>query len=300
MIVSKLAPLFRCSAFRLCSPDRGPAIREVRGRRDKGEGDIRHEDRRQRPEDERQRGEHGRDEGADAAAAGEEAGEEGDNGEEEGDEEPDPAEAPHIVVVARGGVAAVGAAAVSYLNCLVYQVATRGRQQEKGQDSPSQAIRRLIRIPAPRLAKRRRRPRLPAVPVVLPAEVQVGPLRGVARALDAARVGLEEVRLCEGRAVGDAREDDEEGEDDGEGEEEEADDGCYAAGHLVGCLGVRILVSVVGLVFGLRRWFDVPVVVVPFFFFFGVWVVSEVGGGLGGERRLVRGEWGDICPSGRV
>ena len=88
-------------------------------------------------------------------------------------------------------------------------------------NTPHQLLGNILRISIPGLAKRRRGPRLAAVGILLAAHVKVSPAGDIAGAGDAAGVGLEEVGLVEGRAVGDAGEDEEEEEEEGGGGEEE-------------------------------------------------------------------------------
>lgn len=159
---------------------------------DKGRGE---EARGDGVEEQRDAGDDEGDGGAEAAAAGEEAREEGEHLEEEGDQDEDPAEAPHVEVVVRGGAAAVATAQVV------------GDVAGVGGPGPAQG--------EAGLGAR-------AVLVVVAADVEVGPLRVGARAGDAVGVGAQEVRLVEGRRVGHAREDDEEEEEDGGGEHDEA------------------------------------------------------------------------------
>ena len=185
---------------------------------EKGGGDnIRHEDCCNGGKEEGDEGDEGGDGGPETAAAGQKGGEEGERLEEEGDEEKGPAEAPHVVVVERGGVAAVAA-------------------DEAGGDAAGPAV--------PGLAEGRGGTGVAAVVVVAAAEEEVGPLGHVAGAGDARGVGAEEVGLAERGAIGDAGEDDEPEEHEGGGVEEEgsgAQDGVCGGVSLVvdfpGCIG---------------------------------------------------------------
>jgi hypothetical protein len=161
---------------------------------DEGDG---HEHGGNRVEEEGSKGDEAGDGGAQTTAAGEEAGEEGQGLEEEGDDEEDPAEAPQVVVVVRGRVAAIAA------------------------DKRARGFRRAA---VPGLAEGGRGVRTAAVLVAVAAEVEVGPLRDGTGAGDAVGVGPEEVGFVEGRVAGDAREDDEPQEQEGAREEDEPDD----------------------------------------------------------------------------
>lgn len=137
--------------------------------------DGRHEGDGDSVEEESDEGREAGDGGAQAAEAGDKATEEGQDGEDEGDEVEDPAEAPHVVVIEAGGVAAVGADQL------------RGRA-------------RGVAGPGP--AERRRGCRLAAVHITLAADVEVRPLRDGARARDAIGSGGQEVGLVQRRSGG--------------------------------------------------------------------------------------------------
>ena len=159
-----------------------------------GIANIRHERGGSGEAQKRQEGQAAGDGGAEATAASKEAGEEGQDLEEEGDEEEDPAEAPHVVESGGGGVAALAAA--------------EARGDVGG-------------VAVPGLAEGGRGVGGAAVEVVAAAEVEVGPLGDGSGAGDARGVGAQEVRLLEGRRVGQAGEDDEEEKEDGGGHEDQ-------------------------------------------------------------------------------
>lgn len=158
------------------------------------ERNVRHHGHGDREEEERGKREEPRKPGHEAVAEREDTAEEGEHLEEEGQQEEDPGEAPHVpVVVAR---------------CAIAVLADEVGWGIGGVGSPGEA-------------ERQGRVGAAAVCVVKPADLEVGPLRDVSGALDAGRVGAEEVGLSQGRRVGDAREDDEPEEELGAGEEEE-------------------------------------------------------------------------------
>lgn len=128
---------------------------------------------------------------AQTAAAGEEGREEVEGAKEEGNQDEHPAEAPQVKELLGGGVPAQGA---------------------------DEGLGRAGRVGRPGLAKGRCRACVAAVAVAPAAEVEVGPLGGVAGARDGRGVGAEEVGLVEGGDVCDAREDDEPQEEEGGGQ----------------------------------------------------------------------------------
>lgn len=135
---------------------------------------------------------------AEASAAGEEAGEEGDDSEEKGEDEEDPAKAPQVVVLGRGGVTAVAA---------------------------HDGIGDAFSVGIPGVAEGVGSHGLVAISVALATDVEVGPLghsTGAASTGDALGVGLEEVRLVERRGVGDTSQDDEEEHGERAGHEDQA------------------------------------------------------------------------------
>lgn len=132
---------------------------------------------------------------AEATAAGEKAAKEGEGAEEEGEQEEDPAEAREQEELVVGARVAASNAGGDVLGVLVPGVA-------KGHGGRSTA----------------------AVRVALAADVEVGPLANVIGAIDALGVGLEEVGLVEGGAVGNTGEDDEEEEQKGGSHHYEADE----------------------------------------------------------------------------
>lgn len=145
--------------------------------------------------DKRNAGDEEGDCGTQTTTAGEEAGEEGQDLEKQGDEDEYPAESPHVEVAEGGGAAAV--------------VTAQARRDISG-----------VRVPGP--AKRHGSLGAGAIFVVVAADVEVCPLGPGEGAGDAFGMGAQEVRLVEGRGIGDAGEDDEEEEEDGGGQHDQA------------------------------------------------------------------------------
>lgn len=154
-------------------------------------------------EEETEAGEKGRDGSTETAKTGEPATEPGKDGKGKGDEVGDPAEAPHVVVVHGGGAVA--------------EVANDVGRDAAGTSGPSPADRRC-------------RPGTTAVDIAGAADVEVGPLGGVAGALDALSLGFEEEGVVEGDGVDNAGEEDEEGHDDGSSEQDHASNGADSVG----------------------------------------------------------------------
>lgn len=145
-------------------------------------------------EEEGDKGDNRGDRSAQTATAGKESREPGEGLEEQGYENEHPAEAPHVVVVVRGGV--VGMAA-------------------------DEVAGGVSRIASPGFAKGRASASLAAILIVATAEEEVGPLGYVAGAGDAGRVSAQEVDLVNGCVVGDAGQDDEPEEEEGAREQDD-------------------------------------------------------------------------------
>lgn len=128
---------------------------------------------------------------AQAAAAGEEAREEGEHIEEQRDQVEDPAEAPHVEVIPGGRVPSERTAV--RVSCCHALMRRRGNS-----NSPAQSVWNIIGIVRPSVAKRHGRARPGAVDVAGAADVEVGPLRGVARTSDSSCFCSQKVGVLEG------------------------------------------------------------------------------------------------------
>lgn len=160
----------------------------------RGGEDVREKRRGDSVADQSEEADKGGNGGAQTTAAGEEAAEEGEGAEEEGEDEEDPAEAGEQVELVVGARVGAGDARGD-----VGGVAVPGVAEGEGGLG------------------------LAAVGVAFTADVEVGPLGDAVGAVNARRVGLEEVSLAKGRDGGDAGEDDEEEEEQRNAHEDEAD-----------------------------------------------------------------------------